>query len=321
MNIAIDISLSPQELSEIERQLRYLDFVAQRPLPTPATDSENIEATFIALAALTGREYNDSILLAILGDTSYNHPNTRFVRNAYGVIAGELQGCCDIGIIDESRIVAMAASLGELPSKQVKVSAALSNLVEWWLLQSQSDGAPLAHGCKVSHPLLAVGVFLYEFMEQNTLDDFREEVMLLLSLMLLRRCGCNWLAIYTPLRVMVQDRVAYNRALKSRISSQSPISSWLVYWVDCLYRAAVSACRTFAPALPELSPSRISPINLRQRRILEFIGTNQPVRLADISKHLSKESVNTLKKDLLRLRALGFVITDGAAQSMRYYRA
>lgn len=311
MTIEIKIPFSRAEQAEIKRKLSYLDFVAQRSLPT-ATDDENIMASFISMAALTGRIYTAELVSSVLTDADSKHPDASFVRAGYRLIARALQDDCVSGIIDESYILSLAASLSESQKNALKVSSALSDVVEWWLVQSQRGDW---------HPLVLAGAFLYEFMEEDTLDDFREEVMLMLSLILLHRCGCNWLLLYTPLRIMAQDRVAYNRALKSRIASSSPISSWMIYWVDCLYNAAVAATRTQAPTLSQLTPSRTSPLNLRQRRLLDFIGKNQPVRMADITQYMHKESVNTLKKDLLRLRELGFVVADGVQKGMRYFKS
>lgn len=305
------ISLSKTEQDEVKRKLLYLDFVARRSF-TPPVDNENITATFLSISTLTGRVYSANILSSLLADTDATHPDAHFIRNYYRLIAGFLQTDFDSAVVDEARIMALASSLCEPHEISTKVTPDLSDLVEWLLVRLQSNDL---------HPLLVVGIFLYQFMAQDTIGNFREEVMHLLTLALLRRCGCLWLLQYTPVRIMARDRVAYLRAVRSHSNSQSAVSSWLLYWIESLYAAAESACKAIAPEMPRISPSYVSPLNERQLRILRFIGQNHPVRLAAITRHLHKESVNTIKKDLLHLRKLGYILTDGVPKAMLYYKS
>lgn len=324
MKLEDKISFSPRERAEIERKLLYLDFVARRPFSLPA-DDDNIVATFLSVSTLTGRAYSAEILSSVLAGTHVAHPDAHFISAYYLLIDSALQPEAVGGVVDESHIMAIVTALRDTRSEaahehrtssahtlSTKVSPALSELVEWLLVRPQQDEL---------HRLLVVGIFLYEFMTQHAVDDCCEEVMHILALELLRRCGCRWVMHYAPSRIMVGDRVAYHRAVKSHANGQSTLSQWLVYWVDVLFAAAVNACRGIAPQVPCKSPSYTSPLNERQVRILRFVEQNQPVRLAAITKHLHKESVNTIKKDMLLLREMGYVIAEGVPRAMLYYKS
>ena len=91
------------------------------------------------------------------------------------------------------------------------------------------------------------------------------------------------------------------------------------YFVKVVYEAARRFSAAHAPVLPPTSASHKTALNSRQRAILDYIAKNQPVGLAAIVQSLHKESVNTIKKDLLRMRQLGFIATDGVLKGTVYY--
>ena len=331
MKLGNKITLSQHDGKEVKRKLSYLDFVSRRSFALPA-DDDNIVATLYAISLLTGRTIGVDTIRTIITNADSDAPDARFVHSYYRHIANVLQRDVDGATIDEARILDIASSLcnthEDMPSQRNRVDvllnrrtsqqqrllagAALGDVVEWLLVQSRSVEL---------HPLLVVGLFLYQFMTQETLRESREVVMHILALVLLRRCGCEWLLHYTPARIMVLDRVAYHRAVKQRTDDATAVAQWLVYWVDCLYRAAGKACEVTAPRLPLLSSAHNSPLNTRQLHILRFIEHNQPVKFAAIVTHLHKESPNTIKKDLQQMKELGFITTEGVLKGTVYYKS
>lgn len=308
MKIEDKISFSQREHADIKQRLQYIDFLRSRSFSLP-TDGDNIIATFMAMSALTGRVFTKNVVQATLSGVGNEGGDARFISCYYKWVESLLQCDADLSV-DEWRIKNIYASIYDAVDETlpVVVTPALSEWIEWLLVQFQSEKW---------HSLLVAGIFLYEFLSLPSADEYREEVMLLLALILLRRCCCEWVLQYTPFRIMAADRVAYRRAIRHIDVTSSNLSQWIVYWIDCIYK---SACNT-SMKLPAVSSAHKSPVNLRQRRILDFIEAKQPVGIAAIVAHLHKESVNTVKKDLLRLRELGYITTSGVLKGTVYYKA
>jgi Fic family protein len=189
----------------------------------------------------------------------------------------------------------------------MQLSEETSACIEW-LLIAMNDG--------VLHPIVAAGVFSYYFITTPTTEQCRNELMLLLSILLLRRCGVDWVQYCTPCRAMMKHRGAYYRLT----TGHGSVNQWIAYWLDMLCEAGRMLVDEVHSNVPIVVASRISNINMRQRRILDIIEQNQPVKLAQIVMHLHKESINTVKKDLRHLRELGYIGTEGVLKGTVYYK-
>lgn len=336
MHIDEEIIFSQQEQHELTRMLQYIDFRCSQHRTLPDIDEENITATTISALLLSGISYNEEQLRKIIesNDTSQD---AQFIHRYRQAVADLLSNNADT-YFDEMRIMSLYNQLYNdnsarlYPTKiahaaytapssyttahandyhHIDVHSDLSDLVEWFLVPPSNNKW---------HPLIRTAIFLYRFVAQDTLDQGKDEMVHLISLLLLQRHQAQWIDCYTPCRDMSSDILTYHRTLKGRENIGYNIGHWIKYWIKHVYEAAQSAAKRHAPILPAASPQRISIVNTRQRKILDFIEEKQPVKLSDIAGHLHKESINTIKKDLQHLRQLGYITADGVLKGTVYYR-
>lgn len=314
--MTINVVFSKQELLKIKQKLRYIDFLAKQNFAFSGID-ENLFATTHSALMLSGRVYLDGSIYRWLTDDSVVMPEADFVRR-YATVVSTILNSHDL-TCDEARIIALGRQLNgisqtgnmqSVASTAIEVSEAMSDCVEWLLVELSKARL---------HPMVTIAIFLYEFVSQPTLSDDREEMMHLLALLLMRRCGADWVRYYAPCRIMAMQRVAYHNALKVRDNNRVR-ERWVLYWLDAVCDAGRALIEQTTRQLPIVSASHKPIINQRQYHIVKFIEENQPVKLSDIVTHLHKESVNTIKKDLLRLRELGYITTEGVLKGTVYYK-
>ncbi len=340
MRIEDKIRFSSQQKVEIERKLQFIDHFAHRFKGVDKGCEDNLMPTLVAATALEGNAFNEDDVRRIIDgqDSAYPSKEQHFVKGYYQALCGILAVDAE-AVFDESRIVSLHSMLfdeavssphrrwgianlldGNRPtifshSRNIVVSNEIRELVEWVLVRPAIDK---------THPLIVIAAFVYEFLAIHPFREGKGELSHLLSLLLLRRSGHHWVACFSPVRTMPDSRVEYHRAIKhgmqNRYTSQEDITEWVAYWIGHVYDAAKYISSLSAPDLPEQSPSRRSYLNMRQRRILGFIEKNQPVKVGDIVAYLHKESINTVKKDLLRLREAGYISTEGVLKGTVYYR-
>ncbi len=337
MNIDPKKIFTQQEQQELYRMLRYIDFRCSQPPSATSVDEVNIDATTIAALLLSGWAYNETQLRNMIVDNDNTAQDALWVRRYRTIVSDILSG--NIGNdIDEMSIIslhtrlygrgridkhhrntlhllynanAVQPSLSTAPASSIVIHPELSRLVEWLLVRCQGESL---------HPLIISAAFIYEFVSCHTLDVGKDEISHLLTLLLLQRHNAHWIVTSTPCRVMANDPLTYHRTLKGRENIGNDISRWIIYWIKQVYEAAQQAAQTHAPILPDAAAGRKTCVNNRQRRILDFIEKNQPVKLAAITTHLHKESINTIKKDLIHLRQLGYITAEGVLKGTVYYR-
>ena len=331
MNRNDKMGLSKQQLSDIEHKLQYVEFTSEREL---SCDDDNSLSSLCAIACLSGWNYTADGLLALLLDNEDAVPEAAVLRRYRDVLGEVLSSPSPMGV-DESAIMQLynrvwgeprpavapvkrgrvADILAQRPASQpshaVVVSPQLGSMVEGLLQYNSHDRV---------QRFIAIARFLYRVVSHDTFEKGREEMMHLLSLILLRHMGVSWVVTYSPCRAMLNDRVAYRKALYGSVEVGGGESQWIVYWVTMLYEAARQVTELCSMRRHNISLSHKDALNTRQRRIVDFIDKNQPVKLADIVSHLHKESVNTVKKDLLMLREQGYIASQGVLKGTRYYK-
>ena len=319
------LSFNKEQQVEIERQLQYINFISRREFPT-TPNVDNVLALFDAIMLLSNAEFAPDRLHAMLANLDDNSPQAVFVRRYYDLIGRFL--LADVSLsVDESSIVELYRTLYAVddiasprplrrimnvaPQRARRQSAEelvandrLSELVEWLLARTEAE----------TLTLVDAAIFLHRIINARIFEHNAEPLMHLLMLLLMRRVGCAWIIHCAPAQVMARDCVAYRRALLL------DEAAWVEYYIASVYTAAQGVSALFVSELPPHSASHKTVLNPRQRAILEYIGHHQPVKLSAIVGHLHKESVNTVKKDLLHLRTLGFITADGVLKGTVYYK-
>ncbi len=331
MKTGSKIHLTRAQSDEIQRQLRCIDHTATQFVHTAAPDNDNINATLAALASLEGNELNIDEIIN-LSISPADTPRTHYLFRCRDAITDIFTGKENV-TIDEARVVSLHSFLfndaqrprrtierllggnNRLRQTRIVVNNELLTLIEWMLP---------GNGAQELHPVTATGIFIYEFLAIHPFSEGKSLIAHLLAMQYLYNHGQKWIVQYAPARILSGKNAAYHHAIKSgmenRYTPHEDISEWITLWTECVYHAACEASALSSPPLPVISVAHRSYLNMRQRRILDFIEKKQPVKVGDIAAYLRKESINTIKKDLLLLRQKGYISAEGVLKSTVYYR-
>ncbi len=174
------------------------------------------------------------------------------------------------------------------------------------------------------HPLLVIGLFVYEFLSIHPFQDGNGRLSRLMTTLLLLKTDYDFAQYVSFENIIEQRKADYYRALMAgqqhRGTEKEVVGEWMVFFLDCLQTLTVRLESKYA-----LYARKGGYLNERQRQVLTVLQAHQPVKVSDLSALLPTVSVNTLKKDLQYLvqqkiieriggyRATVYVVRDAAA--------
>jgi Fic family protein len=168
------------------------------------------------------------------------------------------------------------------------VKSEMTELIEWTNKQLK---------LKELHPMIIIGSFVYEFLSIHPFQDGNGRLSRLLTNLLLLRLDYQFIQYISFENIIEQKRKAYYEALvngqKNRNTKKEKIDKWLLFFL-----ASIEALITRLEQKYVVFKRMGGYLNDRQKLIKSFIEKNQPVKLGDLVKGLSKISINTIKKDL-----------------------
>ncbi|MDQ3001937.1 MAG: Fic family protein [Fibrobacterota bacterium] len=168
------------------------------------------------------------------------------------------------------------------------------------------------------HPLLVVGLFVYEFLSIHPFQDGNGRLSRLLTTLLLLKFGYGFIQ-YISFEHQIENRKSeYYRALMTCQKRRKPgkaedISEWIHFFLGCLLELAVK--------LEKKSDGLKGSggyLNKRQLGVLDFIKQSAPVKLSDLTSRFPGLSVNTLKKDVQYLVQEGRLEKTGQKKGSVY---
>ncbi len=168
------------------------------------------------------------------------------------------------------------------------------------------------------HPLLVIGLIVYEFLSIHPFQDGNGRLSRLLTTLLLLQAGYGFIQ-YISFEHQIENRKKeYYRALMECQKRRKPgkaedISDWLLFFLDCLGELTLKLERkSFSLETAD------GYLNDRKRKILAHIREQGPVKLADIAGRFAQDSINTLKKDLRDLTTAGLLEKTGRNKGTVY---
>jgi Fic family protein len=168
------------------------------------------------------------------------------------------------------------------------VESEMTELIEWTNKQLK---------LKELHPMIIIGSFVYEFLSIHPFQDGNGRLSRLLTNLLLLRLDYQFIQYISFENIFEQKKKAYYEALvsgqKNRNTKKEKIDKWLLFFL-----ASIEALITRLEQKYVVFKRMGGYLNDRQKLIKSFIEKNQPVKLGDLVKGLSKISINTIKKDL-----------------------
>ena len=168
------------------------------------------------------------------------------------------------------------------------VEKEMTELVEW------TNGT---FASRAIHPLIIIATFIYEFLSIHPYQDGNGRLSRLLTNLLLIKSDYKFVLYVSFEHIIEQKKAAYYQALmegqRNRYKETEQIDKWVLFFLDSLSELMLK----LEQKLKEYKDLG-GYMNQRQREVLGFIQTNQPVKLGDITPNFPQYSAASIKKDL-----------------------
>ncbi|MBN1650026.1 MAG: Fic family protein [Bacteroidales bacterium] len=188
------------------------------------------------------------------------------------------------------------------------VNKEMTEIIDWVNLQLK---------LKKLHPLLIVGLFVYEFLSIHPFQDANGPLSRLLTVHLLNNLEYRFIHYTSLEKVIEKYQNDYFKALQegqiNRYSYEERVDKWILFFVRTLSMLANELEHKYNSI-----KSKKSYVNPRQKKIIAFIKKNQPIKLADLDEALADISINTLKKDLIYLKTKNRIRSEGKNRGATY---
>ena len=102
-------------------------------------------------------------------------------------------------------------------------------------------------------------------------------------------------------------------AQQHRNTDKEIIDKWIIFYLECLEEVI----RKLEVKYQEYK-NRGPYLNSRQKRVIQFIKENQPIKIMDITNRFESESRNTIKKDLQYFMKEGLIEKIGEGRGTIY---
>ncbi|MDH5382102.1 MAG: Fic family protein [Cyclobacteriaceae bacterium] len=170
---------------------------------------------------------------------------------------------------------------------------------------------------KEIHPLVIIGLFIYEFLSIHPFQDGNGRLSRLLTNLLLLKNDYQFIQYVSFENLIEQKKKSYYEALmdgqKDRYSDNEQINSWSIFFLSSLETLIQRLEQKY-----DVFKSKGGYLNDRQKIIKKFIEKEQPIKLADLVKAIPEISIHTLKKDLQYLKTERIIDSIGKNRGTIY---
>lgn len=188
------------------------------------------------------------------------------------------------------------------------VESEMAELMDWTNQQLSSGSI---------HPLITIGLFIYEFLSIHPFQDGNGRLSRLLTNLLLLRTDYLFIQYISFENLIEQKKKSYYEVLmdgqKDRYSDTEKIDQWMLFFLKAMEIVIKRLEEKY-----DIFKSRGGYLNDRQKHIKEFIKNNQPVKLTDLVIKMPDISIHTLKKDLQYLKAEQIIDSFGKNRGTIY---
>lgn len=188
------------------------------------------------------------------------------------------------------------------------VKGEMENLIQWTNKNFENEEL---------HPLIIIGTFVYEFLSIHPYQDGNGRLSRLLTTLLLLKQGYDFIQ-YASMEIEIEKRKKdYYKVLmngqKDRGTEKEIINDWILFFLGTL-EATIKKLEDRYVKIKD----KKSYLNDRQKKILDFIRNNEPVKISDIISTLKDWTSYTLKKDMKYLVEEGIIKKMGKARATIY---
>lgn len=188
------------------------------------------------------------------------------------------------------------------------VEIEMKDLIDWTNQQFKNNEI---------HPLVVIGLFIYEFLSIHPFQDGNGRLSRLLTNLLLLKNDYHFIQYISFENQIEQKKKSYYEALmdgqKDRYTDNELINSWILFFLTSLETLTQKLDKKY-----DILKSKGGYLNDRQKKIKDFIEREQPIKLSDLTKTFSDISINTLKKDLQYLKTEQAILSIGKNRGTIY---
>lgn len=188
------------------------------------------------------------------------------------------------------------------------VAAQMNSLVKW--TKSELKKGEI-------HPLIVIGLFIYEFLSIHPFQDGNGRLSRLLTTLLLMKFEYQFVQYVSFENIIESKKKNYYQALmdgqKNRNNETELADKWILFFLTCMTVLISRLEKKY-----DVFKAKGGYLNERQKMITDFIKKNQPVKLNDISFHFDGISANTIKKDLQYLKSENIIESIGKNKGTVY---
>ncbi len=188
------------------------------------------------------------------------------------------------------------------------VEAEMVDLIDWTNQQLKLNEI---------HPLIIIGLFIYEFLSIHPFQDGNGRLSRLFTNLLLLKNDYQFIQYVSFENLIEQSKKTYYESLmdgqKDRYTESERIDNWIIFFLTSL--------ETLIQRLEQkynVFKSKGGYLNERQKAIKDFIVKAQPIKLNDLVKIFPDISVHTLKKDLQYLKTEQIIYSIGKNRGTVY---
>ena len=188
------------------------------------------------------------------------------------------------------------------------VQSEMNKLVNWTNEQLEK---------KEIHPLIIIGLFIYEFLSIHPFQDGNGRLSRLLTTLLLMKNDYLFIQYVSFENLIEQSKKEYYQVLmegqKNRYTENENTSKWSVYFLNKLSILTQKLDEKY-----DVFKSKGGYLNERQKEIQQYIIDNQPLKISDIAKQFKKINIHTIKKDLQYMKKEKMIESIGRGKGTVY---
>jgi len=167
------------------------------------------------------------------------------------------------------------------------------------------------------HPLISIAAFVYEFLSIHPYQDGNGRLSRLLTTLLLLKSEYDFVQ-YVSVEYKIEKRKKeYYKALmagqKNRYTKKERINDWVIFFLETIQLSILKLEDNF-----DSIKSKKSYLNNRQTEVLDFIRSNEPSKISDITASLNNFTPYILKKDVKYLVDEGLIKMVGKGKGTIY---
>ncbi len=168
-----------------------------------------------------------------------------------------------------------------------------------------------------THPLIAIGTFIYEFLSIHPYQDGNGRLSRLITTLLLLKSNYDFVQYASMEYEIEKQKKEYYKALmagqKNRYSEKEKIDKWILFFLNTL-KSTINKLEFNYEQIKD----KKSYLNQRQSDILNCLIKNEPIKISDLTNALKDYTPYILKKDVKYLVDEGVIRKIGKGKATTY---